>query len=80
MKVHVRMTEEEFELFQKFRENVDSLRFELSHKSARLQQEHYRLCATLLQAIEMNDDGCTIVNDNLVSRAMEMALSYQQSQ
>ena len=80
MKVHVRMTEEEFELFQKFRENVDILRFELSHKSARLQQEHYRLCATLLQGIKMNDDGCTIVNDNLVSRAMEMALSYQQAQ
>ena len=55
MKVYARMNDDEFELFQKFRENADSLRFELSHKSAR------------------------IVNDNLVNRAMEMSLSYQQT-
>lgn len=44
----------------------------------KLQQEHGRLCTTLLQSIEMDDCGCRIVNDNLVSRAMEMALNYQQ--
>ena len=53
---------------------------EFSYELMKLQQEHSRLCMTLLQGIEMDDCGCRIVNDNLVSRAMEMALSYQQKQ
>ena len=80
MKVHVRMTEDEFILYQKFKSNAGKFRMEFSHELMKLQQEHSRLCTTLLQSIEMDDCGCRIVNDNLVSRAMEMALSYQQKQ
>ena len=53
---------------------------ELGSDLVQLRQEHDRLCLALLQGIEPDDSGCRIVNDNLVSRAMEMALSYQQKQ
>lgn len=72
MKVHVR--------YQKCKANAGKFRMEYSYELMKLQQEHSRLCMTLLQSIEMDDCGCRIVNDNLVSRAMEMALSYQQKQ
>ena len=80
MKVHVRMTEDDFILYQKFKANAGKFRMEFSYELMKLQQEHSRLCMTLLQGIEMDDCGCRIVNDNLVSRAMEMGLSYQQKQ
>ena len=80
MKVHVRMTEDDFILYQKFKANAGKLRLEFRDELMKLQQEYSRLCMTLLQGIEMDDCGCRIVNDNLVSRAMEMALSYQQKQ
>ena len=37
-------------------------------------------CLALLQGIEPDDSGCTIVNDSLVSRAVEMAMRWRQQQ
>ena len=80
MKIHVKMSEADYLLFQKYKENAGKLRLELGSDLVQLRQEHDRLCLALLQGIEPDDSGCRIVNDNLVSRAMEMALSYQQKQ
>ena len=80
MKIHVKMSETDFSLFQKYKENAGKLRFEFGYELLKLQQEHDRLGLTLLQGIEADDSGCRIVNDSLVSRAVEMAMSWRQQQ
>ena len=51
MKIHVKMSETDFSLFQKYKENAGKLRFEFGYELLKLQQEHDRLCLTLLQGI-----------------------------
>ena len=77
MKIHVKMSEADYLLFQKYKENAGKLRLELGSDLLQLRQEHDRLCLALLQGIE---PGCTIVNDSLVSRAVEMAMRWRQQQ
>ena len=80
MKIHVKMSEADYFLFQKYKENAGKLRLELGSDLLQLRQEHDRLCLALLQGIEPDDSGCTIVNDSLVSRAVEMAMRWRQQQ
>ena len=80
MKIHVKMSEADYLLFQKYKENAGKLRLELGSDLVQLRQEHDRLCLALLQGIEPDDSGCTIVNDSLVSRAVEMAMRWRQQQ
>ena len=74
------MSEADYLLFQKYKENAGKLRLELGSDLLQLRQEHDRLCLALLQGIEPDDSGCTIVNDSLVSRAVEMAMRWRQQQ
>ena len=80
MKIHVKMSEADYLLFQKYKENAGKLRLELGSDLLQLRQEHDRLCLALLQGIEPDDSGCTIINDSLVSRAVEMAMRWRQQQ
>ena len=80
MKIHVKMSEADYLLFQKYKASAGKLRFEFGYELLKLQQEHDRLCLTLFQGIEPDDSGCTIVNDSLVSRAVEMAMRWRQQQ
>lgn len=64
MKIHVKMSEADYLLFQKYKENAGKLRLELGSDLLQLRQEHDRLCLALLQGIEPDDSGCTIVNWN----------------
>ncbi len=43
MKVHVRMTEDDFILYQKYKANAGKFRMEFSYELMKLQQEHSRL-------------------------------------
>ena len=58
MKIHVKMSEADYLLFQKYKENAGKLRLELGSDLLQLRQEHDRLCLALLQGIEPDDSGC----------------------
>ena len=48
MKIHFKMSEADFSLFQKYKENAGKLRLELGSDLLQLRQEHDRLCLALL--------------------------------
>ena len=80
MKIHVKMSETDYSLFQKYKDDAGKLRFEISYELLKLQQEHDRLCLTLLQSVEADESGCKIVNAALAGRAVEMAMNWRSQQ